>query len=105
NYGQLALYDIAESRNISAPQQILSSITTESELSQLINLWNQQKSNVLWGNLLVIPVGRGLLYVQPIFLQSTTSPLPVLRMVVLAIQDKIFYAPTYEEALRKLLGD
>lgn len=105
NYGQLALYNIAESRNISAPQQILSTITTDSELAPMINLWNQQKSNVLWGNLLVIPVGRGLLYVQPIFLQSTTSPLPVLRMVVLAIQDKIFYAPTYEEALKKLLGE
>jgi uncharacterized membrane protein (UPF0182 family) len=105
NYGQLALYDIAESRNISAPQQVLSRITQDAELSKLISLWNQQKSNVLWGNFLVIPLGRGLLYVQPIFLQSTSSPLPELRMVVLATQDKIFYAPTYEGALRKLLGD
>lgn len=105
NYGELVLYDIAESRNISAPQQILSRVTQDAELSKLINLWNQQKSNVLWGNLLVIPIGRGLIYVQPIFLQSTTSPLPELRMVVLATQDKIFYEPTYEGALRKLLGD
>lgn len=105
NYGDLVLYDIAESRNISAPQQILSRVTQDAELSKLINLWNQQKSNVLWGNLLVIPIGRGLIYVQPIFLQSTTSPLPELRMVVLATQDRIFYEPTYEGALRKLLGE
>lgn len=105
NYGQLALYNIAESRDISAPQQILSRVRSDSELSQMINLWNQRESNVLWGNLLVIPIGRSLLYVQPIFLQSTSSPLPVLRMVVLAVQDKIFYAPTYEEALKKLLGE
>jgi uncharacterized membrane protein (UPF0182 family) len=105
NYGRLALYNIAESRNISAPQQVLSRITQDAELSKLINLWNQQKSNILWGNFLVIPLGRGLLYVQPIFLQSTSSPLPELRMVVLATQDKIFYAPTYEEVLKKLLGD
>jgi uncharacterized membrane protein (UPF0182 family) len=105
NYGRLALYNIAESRNISAPQQVLSRITQDAELSKLISLWNQQKSNILWGNFLVIPLGRGLLYVQPIFLQSTSSPLPELRMVVLATQDKIFYAPTYAEALKKLLGD
>jgi uncharacterized membrane protein (UPF0182 family) len=105
NYGQLALYDIAESRNISAPQQILAHITQDGELSKLISLWNQQKSSVLWGNLLVIPIGRGLLYVQPIFLQSNSSPLPELRLVVLATQDEIFYAPTYEGALKKLLGD
>jgi uncharacterized membrane protein (UPF0182 family) len=105
NYGQLALYNIAESRNISAPQQILARITQEGELSKLISLWNQQKSSVLWGNLLVIPIGRGLLYVQPIFLQSNSSPLPELRLVVLATQDELFYAPTYEGALKKLLGD
>ena len=105
NYGQLTLYNIAESRNISAPQQILARITQDGELSKLISLWNQQKSSVLWGNLLVIPIGRGLLYVQPIFLQSTASPLPELRLVVLATQDEMFYAPTYEGALKKLLGE
>ena len=105
NYGQLALYAIPQTQNINAPRQILTRINQDGELSKLISLWNQKDSSVLWGNLLVLPVGRGLLYVQPIFLQSTNSPLPELRTVVLATQDKIYFAPTYEEALEKLLGD
>jgi len=83
----------------------MANIVTDPQLSGQITLWNQQKSSILWGNLLVLPIGRGLLYVQPIFLQSTSSPLPVLRLVVLATQDKLFYAPTYQEALEKLLGE
>lgn len=105
NYGQLALFEIPQTRNINAPQQIQTRINQDGELSKQITLWNQNQSSVLWGNLLVLPIGRGLLYVQPIFLQSKTSPVPELRIVVLATQDKIFYAPTYLEALKKLLGD
>jgi len=105
NYGQLALFEIPQTRNISAPQQILTRIKQDGELSKQITLWNQNQSSLLWGNLLVLPIGRGLLYVQPIFLQSNSSPVPELRIVVLATQDKIFYAPTYREALEKLLGE
>jgi uncharacterized membrane protein (UPF0182 family) len=107
HYGQLALYRIPDSRNVSAPQQFRSRINTEKSLSQQLTLWDSpgRGSRVLWGNLLVIPIGRGLMYVQPIFLQSERSPIPELGLVVLATQDKLVHAPTYEEALQKLLGE
>ena len=59
---------------------------------------------MLRGNLLVIPCGKALLYAEPIYLQAQHSPMPELRLVVLALQDKLAYAPTFEEALASLFG-
>jgi hypothetical protein len=56
------------------------------------------------GSLLVIPCGRALLYAEPIYLQADRSPMPELRLVVLALQDKLAYAPTFEAALASLFG-
>ena len=56
------------------------------------------------GSLLVIPCGRALLYAEPIYLQAERSPMPELRLVVLALQDKLAYAPTFEAALASLFG-
>src|SRR5205085_5427752 len=52
-----------------------------------------------------MPIGRALLYVQPIYLQSERSPMPELRIVVLALQDKLAYGPTFERAMASLFGD
>jgi hypothetical protein len=67
-------------------------------------LWNQQGSHVVRGALLVIPSGRALLYAEPIYLQADRSPMPELRLVVLALQDKLAYGPTFEAALSSLFG-
>jgi uncharacterized membrane protein (UPF0182 family) len=67
-------------------------------------LWNQQGSRVHRGSLLVIPCGKALLYAEPIYLQAAHSPMPELRMVVLALQDKLGYAPTFGGALAALFG-
>jgi hypothetical protein len=67
-------------------------------------LWNQQGSRVRRGTLLVIPSGRALLYAEPIYLQADRSPMPELRLVVLALQDKLAYGPTFEAALSSLFG-
>jgi hypothetical protein len=67
-------------------------------------LWNQQGSHVRRGSLLVIPCGRALLYAEPIYLQADRSPMPELRLVVLALQDRLAYAPTFEAALASLFG-
>ena len=56
------------------------------------------------GPLLVIPIGRALLYAQAIYLQAERSPMPELRLVVLALQDRLVYAPTFEAALANLFG-
>jgi len=56
------------------------------------------------GALLVIPCGRALLYAEPIYLQAERSPMPELRLVVLALQDRLAYGPTFESALAALFG-
>ena len=56
------------------------------------------------GNLLVIPCGKALLYAEPLYLQAERSPMPELRLVVLALQDQLAYAPTFEGALASLFG-
>ncbi len=57
------------------------------------------------GSLLVIPVGRALLYAKPIYLQAERSPMPQLRLVVLALQDRLGYGPTFEDAMTGLFGE
>jgi uncharacterized membrane protein (UPF0182 family) len=57
------------------------------------------------GNLLVIPIGRALLYVEPIYLQAERSPMPELRLVVVATEERLGYGPSFEEAMKSLFGE
>jgi len=77
---------------------------TNAQLSGQLTLWNQQGSHVRRGTLLVIPTGRALLYAEPIYLQAERSPMPELRLVVLALQDRLAYGPTFEAAMASLFG-
>jgi uncharacterized membrane protein (UPF0182 family) len=104
NYGQSVVYDFPKGRVVDGPQQIESRIDQNAELSSQLTLWNQQGSHVVRGSLLVIPSGKALLYAEPIFLQSQTSAMPELRLVVLALQDKLAYGPTFQAALTSLYG-
>ncbi|MDQ5846772.1 MAG: UPF0182 family protein [Acidobacteriota bacterium] len=105
NYGKLLIYNFPESRLVDGPMQIEARIDQNSDLSSQFTLWNQQGSRVLRGHLLVIPIGRSLLYVEPIYLRAESSPMPELRLVVLAAQDKLGYGRSFEEALTNLAGD
>jgi uncharacterized membrane protein (UPF0182 family) len=69
-----------------------------------LTLWNQQGSHVRRGTLLVIPCGHALLYAEPIYLQAERSPMPELRLVVLALQDRLAYGPTFDSAMRALFS-
>ena len=105
NYGTAVVYDFPKSRLVDGPQQIEARIDQNAQLSGQLTLWNQQGSHVLRGNLLVIPTGKALLYAEPIYLQAQQSPMPELRLVVLALQDKLAYGPTFQAALTSLFGD
>ena len=59
---------------------------------------------MLRGSLIVIPIGQALLYAEPIYLQAEHSPMPELRLVVLALQDRLAYGPTFEAAMAGLFG-
>jgi hypothetical protein len=104
NYGKSVVYNFPKTRLVDGPQQIESRIDQNAQLSGQLTLWNQQGSRVVRGNLLVIPCGKALLYAEPIYLQAQHSPMPELRLVVLALQDKLAYAPSFEEALASLFG-
>jgi uncharacterized membrane protein (UPF0182 family) len=105
NYGAAIVYDFPKGRVIDGPQQIEARIDQNAQLSGQLTLWNQQGSHVLRGNLLVIPSGRALLYAEPIYLQAQQSPMPELRLVVLALQDKLAYGPTFASALASLYNN
>ena len=105
NYGKLLVYNFPESRVIDGPMQIEARIDQNPQLSSMFSLWNQQGSRVVRGHLLVIPIGRSLLYVEPVYLKSERSPMPELRLVVLAIQERIGFAPTFNEAMTHLFGE
>jgi uncharacterized protein len=103
-YGNTIVYDFPKTRLVDGPLQIEARIDQNAQLSGQLTLWNQQGSHVRRGTLLVIPCGRALLYAEPIYLQAERSPMPELRLVVLALQDKLAYGPTFESAMRALFG-
>ena len=104
NYGQLLVYNFPSSRVIDGPSQVEARIDQDAQLSGQITLWNQQGSKVKRGNLIIMPIGTGLLFVEPIYLQAERSPMPELRLVVLATQEKLTYAANFETALAQLLN-
>jgi uncharacterized membrane protein (UPF0182 family) len=104
NYGNLMVYDFPKTRLVDGPLQIEARIDQNAQLSGQLTLWNQQGSHVRRGALLVIPIGRALLYAEPIYLQAERSPMPELRLVVLALQDRLAYGPTFESAITALFG-
>jgi uncharacterized membrane protein (UPF0182 family) len=103
-YGTLVAYNFPKNRLIDGPLQVEARIDQNPQLSAQFSLWNQQGSRVVRGSLLVIPMGRGLLYAEPIYLQAEHSPMPELRLVVLATQDRLAYGPTFEAAMTGLFG-
>ncbi|HKP47000.1 MAG TPA: UPF0182 family protein [Pyrinomonadaceae bacterium] len=105
NYGKLLIYNFPKSRLVDGPLQIEARIDQNAQLSSQFTLWNQQGSHVLRGHLLVIPIGSSLLFVEPIYLKAESSPMPELRLVVLATQDRLGYGPSFGEAMTSLFGD
>jgi hypothetical protein len=104
HYGDVIVYDFPKTRLVDGPLQIEARIDQNPQLSGQLSLWNQQGSQVRRGGLLVIPIGRALLYAESIYLQAQRSPMPELRLVVLAMQDRLVYAPTFDAALTQLFG-
>jgi uncharacterized membrane protein (UPF0182 family) len=104
-YGTAIVYDFPKNRLVDGPAQIEARIDQHPQLSSQMSLWNQQGSRVRRGGLVVIPIGRALLYAEPIYLQAERSPMPELRIVVLALQDRLAFGPTYEAALTALFGE
>ena len=104
SYGQRIVYNFPKQRLIMGPQQIRARLNQEPDISKEITLLNQQGSNVIFGNLLVIPIKDSILYVEPLYLKATQSPLPELKRVIVAYSDKIAMAPDLATALGEVFG-
>jgi uncharacterized membrane protein (UPF0182 family) len=103
NYGELVVYKLPKQELVFGPLQIESRINQDSFISQQFSLWDQGGSNVIRGNLLVIPLNNSFLYVEPIYLQADTSALPELKRVIVATDTRITMELTLDRALAALL--
>jgi hypothetical protein len=104
HYGTAIVYDFPKTKLVDGPMQIEARIDQNAALSGQLTLWNQQGSHTRRGTLLVIPCGHALLYAEGIYLQAQQSPMPELRLVVLALQDRLAYGTTFQDALAGLFG-
>ncbi len=104
-YGDMIVYEFGKDSLFFGPQQIEARIDQDPVISAQLSLWNQQGSNVIRGNLLVIPVAESLLYVEPLYLQAATGKIPELKRVILATSDRVVMAENLGLALVELFGD
>ena len=108
NYGELIIYRLPKDQVIYGPMQIESQIDQNTEISKEFSLWNSSGSKYTRGDMFVIPIGDSLLYVEPVYLESSNdTSLPEVKRVIVAYGDQIAYAPTLAEALDSLfdMGD
>lgn len=105
DYGRLRMLVIDAATTVPGPGQVQNTFDSDTAVSSQINILQQGQSQVLPGNLLTLPVGGGLLYVQPVFVQSSGgTQLPQLRRVLVAFGDQIAFENTLSEALDSLFG-
>ncbi len=104
NYGKLLAYRFPKERLVYGPIQIENRIQQDTVITEQLALWGRGGSRVIRGNLLLIPLGRSNLYVEPIFLQAETGGLPELKRVIVASGDRIAMKPTLPESIAAIFG-
>jgi uncharacterized membrane protein (UPF0182 family) len=103
-YGRLRVYRLSRQSLAFGPQQIVNRINQNTEVSQQLTLWDQRGSQVIRGDLLVIPIEEALMYVQPIYLRAEGGRIPELKRVVVAYQNRVVMRETLEEGLAEMFG-
>ena len=99
NYGRLMVYKLPKKKLIYGPMLIERRIDQDTDVSREITLWSQRGSDVLRGNLLVVPIENGFIYVEPLYLRATQSGMPELKRVLVAHGDRLAMAENLEQAL------
>jgi uncharacterized membrane protein (UPF0182 family) len=100
--GDVVVLQLSKQVLIFGPMQIAARINQDQTISKDLTLWNQQGSQVLRGQTLVLPVGNNFLYVDPIYIQAKEARMPQLKKVVLAVGNRLIYTDTYDQALAQL---
>jgi uncharacterized membrane protein (UPF0182 family) len=104
HYGKLLDYNFPKAKLVYGPSQISARIEQEAQISQQLALWRQGGSDVLRGNLLIIPIEQSLLYVQPLYLKAAQGEIPELKRVIAAYGDRIVMETNLERSLATLFG-
>jgi uncharacterized membrane protein (UPF0182 family) len=104
HYGGVRVYRFPSDTSIFGPAQIEARIDQDPTISAQITLWNQSGSNVVRGNLIVVPVGNTLMYLQPVYLQSTSSSFPEFQRIVVASPTSVVWGKTLAEALHLVVS-
>lgn len=103
HYGELMLARLPQQRLLLGPQQISALVDQDPTISLQFGLWNRLGSRLFRGNMLILPVGKGLLYVEPIYLQSKSNDLPTLARVVVTDGRRIVMEKDLAKALERLV--
>src|SRR6266702_4553906 len=104
HYGRLVLYRFPKQSLVYGPTQIVNRINQDPDISRQISLWDQHGSEVIRGNLLVIPIEESLIYVQPLYLRAQGGGIPELKRVVVTYQNQVVMEETLEAGLARLFG-
>ena len=106
NYGKITVLQLPRSTNVAGPSQVASNFEAKPEVANSLSLLRQGGSDVVLGNLLTLPVGGGLLYVQPVFVRATSNSAayPLLQKVLVSFGDQIGYDDTLKGALDQVFG-
>jgi uncharacterized membrane protein (UPF0182 family) len=104
NLGEIQVLQLSKQELIFGPMQIAARINQDQIIAKDLSLWNQQGSQVVRGQTLVLPVEDTFLYIEPIYIQATEARMPQLRKVVVAVGNRLIYTDTYEQALAQLGG-
>jgi uncharacterized membrane protein (UPF0182 family) len=103
-YGKLRIYRLSRQSMVFGPTQIKNRINQNTDISRQVSLWDQRGSQVIRGDLLVIPIEASLLYVQPLYLRAEGGRIPELKRVVVAYQNQVVMSETLDGALTELFG-
>ena len=105
DYGKLFIYKFPKGITVDGPMMVESRIDQNTAISEELTLWSQQGSRVLRGNMIIVPIGNSLLYVEPIYLESDNeNSLPEMKRVVVSFKDKIVMKESLKEALENIFG-
>jgi uncharacterized membrane protein (UPF0182 family) len=105
DYGKLTLLTLPKDDTVPGPGQVQNNFRTDTEVANQLALLERGQTEVKLGNLLTLPVGGGLLYVQPVYVQSTSGTIyPLLRKVLVSFGDQIAFEDTLDQALDTLFG-
>jgi uncharacterized membrane protein (UPF0182 family) len=104
NYGKLVVYRFPRQSLVFGPTQIVNRINQDTEVARQISLWDQRRSRVIRGELLVLPIEQSLIYVQPLYLQAEGGSIPELKRVVVAHEGRVAMEESLDAGLARLFG-